>query len=86
MVIPARFDGGPLKITWRAHVLIRTNVHQHVHNVQVFGLAGWFSVLDRCQDVSSFKILLFIFIRGDGAVPRFVLLWYISSNQQSLAM
>ena len=73
MGIPAWFDGDPLKVSRRAHVFIRTTVHHYMHNVPFFGVAERFSVSDRCQDVSSFVIVIFILIHGRGTVPSVVL-------------
>ena len=56
-------------------MLIRTIDHQYVHNIPIFGQPEWFSLSDRCQDVSSFVVLLFIFIHGDGTVPSILEMW-----------
>ena len=66
MGIPAWFDGDPLEVSRRAHVFIRTIDHQYVHNKQFFGVAERFSVPDRCQDVSSFIILIWILFMVTG--------------------
>ena len=72
--ILAGFDGGPRKVSWSAHVFIRTIDHQYVHSVPVFGLADGSFVPDLCQELSSFIILIFILIHRDGTVPSVAVL------------
>ena len=50
-------------------MLIRAVVHQNVRNTPILGLVEWSSVSDRCQDVSSFVISIFVLVHWDRTVP-----------------
>ena len=73
IVISAGFDGDPFEVSWRTHMLVRTVVHQNVHNMPLLGLVTWFSVSDRCQYVSSFVLFIFVLIRLGSTVPSVIL-------------
>ena len=54
-------------------MFVRAVVHQNVLNKSLLGLVEWFSVSDRCQDVSSFVLLIFVLIHRDRTVPSVIL-------------